>query len=90
MTMRYTHIGMDDQARALRRLPLVKLPVEGAGKPQAETPPTTNGQQCSASASGVATCQTEASGDTGESSPQNDASPVSDRACVIFHRLTAN
>ena len=84
MTMRYTHIGMEDQARAIRRLPLVKLPVEDAGQKEAQAPPAAESCQCSASASAVSACQNEAHGDTGATLPLNDASPVSDRACRGF------
>ncbi len=84
MTMRYTHIGIDDQARAIRRLPLAKLPVEDAGKKDPSDRSPANGQQCSASASGVSACQSEAHGDAGGTSPPNDASPVDDRACRGF------
>lgn len=84
MTMRYTHIGMEDQARAIRRLPVVKLPAEDAGQKEAQAPPAARRQQCSASASGVSDCQNEAPGDTGASHAINDASPVDDRACRGF------
>lgn len=80
MTMRYTHIGMADQARAIRRLPAVRLPVKDAGNGKSSEVPLPDGCQRSASASGVSTCQSRASGDTGASLPRNDASPVSDRA----------
>lgn len=94
MTMRYTHIGIGDQARALSNLPSVTAPSatgNGSG-PRADatasSPPLMatdgSGAQRFSSVSGDADCHSGASGDTGESSPRNDATPVADRGCLDF------
>jgi len=76
MTMRYTHIGLDDQARAVRHLPKAAVPSPastsssktsepdpaGSAAPS-ETQP--NGWERPGSASGVSPCQNDAPGGTG-------------------------
>src|SRR5690606_31147343 len=94
MTMRYTHIGINDQARALSNLPSVTAPPATDNRSgaragaAASSPPLTategSGAQHFSSASGGLDCQSGASGDTGESSPKNDATPVADRGCLDF------
>ncbi len=82
MTMRYTHIGMDDQAKAVRQLPWhapVASPEEQAN-PGEQHPPDDDGWECSGSASGVTGCHNGSSNGTLEELVPNDASPVGDRA----------
>lgn len=83
MTMRYTHIGMADQADALR-----KLPWGGGDSPsrtnvtRIDTPKQSDKSwERIGSEPGVSACHNGASGDTGESPPPNDATPVGDRGC---------
>lgn len=83
MTMRYTHIGMDDQAKAINHLP----GLSPAALPQA--PKTRSGSarakekswERPGSVSGGAACHNGTLGDTGAMSTPNDASPVGGRAC---------
>jgi integrase/recombinase XerD len=89
MTMRYTHIGMEDQAKAVRHLPW-KPPVSGS-EPSKIPPPLTPGEtpgekswECSGSESGVSACQDGALGDTIFDLPPNDETPVNDRGCRDF------
>ena len=79
MTMKYTHIGLDDQARALSKLKgVTAMPseVEDSVDPQ-----NVASEKCprSGHATGVSPCQNVAFGDTGESSPLNDETPGTDR-----------
>lgn len=71
MTMKYTHIGLQDQARALTKLKGI------------ETLPaiTDASAECPRSGHGIvdATCHNVATGDNGKSSPPNDETPVDDR-----------
>lgn len=57
MTMRYTHIGMEDQSIAIRRLPLVQLPTQDAGEQTGDVSVGPKTLQCSASASVDSTWQ---------------------------------
>ncbi len=75
MTMRYTHIGLDDQARAVRHLPSAgnaaappsEPPAGGkpAGSEAPKSAPQEIGWERSGSTSGVSACQNDAPGDTG-------------------------
>lgn len=90
MTMRYTHIGLDDQARAVQHLPPASVPSavpksgfkrepDAAGS-AAPSKPQSDSWERPGSASGVSACQNSALGDTegpGKLSSQSVAiSPV--------------
>ena len=86
MTMKYTHIGISDQARALGQLPWTDRPE--LLDPE-KTEPTRNvtpnedekSWERSGSEPGVSDCHIGARGDIGESLPSNDTTPVGDRGC---------
>lgn len=78
MTMRYTHIGITDQARALEQLPWSGPQAAGSSEP-AEPSSRTSAQHSGSESDGCG-CHNGATGDTACDLPQNDASPVSDRA----------
>jgi integrase len=83
MTMRYTHIGINDQAKALRQLPWnpsEKSP-NSDSDPAAAKAESSNPQKRSGSESGVAACQSGASGDTVCDPTRNDATRVGDTGC---------
>jgi hypothetical protein len=86
MTMRYTHIGIADQASALRKLPWNKVepaPETGASRDSTH-------KQCDrtweriGSEPGVSPSHSGATGDTGEGLPRNNATPVGDRGCRVI------
>lgn len=89
MTMRYTHIGMEDQAKAVRHLPW-HAPVgspEAAHSQAGQPADEENEEKCwerSGSGSGVFDCHNGASGDSACELPVNDETPVSDRGCRDF------
>ena len=62
MTMRYTHIGIDDQARALKQLPWSGPQAAGFSEPR--QPSSSNGAQHSGSESDGGPCHSAASGDS--------------------------
>ncbi len=77
MTMRYTHIGLKDQAKALTKL-------KGLAAEQSKVltdPQSEPAKKCprSGHAPGDSGCQNVATGGTGESSTPNDETPASDR-----------
>ena len=79
MTMRYAHIGMEDQAKAIQRLPW-----EGPKNPQPRSTRSGSareGWECSGSESGGAACHNTSLGDNKESSSSNDATRVADTGC---------
>jgi len=86
MTMHYTHIGMADQAKALRQLPW-----DGAQRDRApedsKNKPNDQPLQRIGSVSGGLACHSGSLGDTGEGQPLNDATPVADRGC---HKKTSS
>ncbi len=90
MTMRYTHIGINDQAKALKHLrwkPAETSAAEVAGEPSptpAAAQKNENGAQHISSESGVSACQSGASGDTAYDQARSDATPVGDRGCRVF------
>ncbi|HMB08612.1 MAG TPA: hypothetical protein VKP69_33385, partial [Isosphaeraceae bacterium] len=73
MTMRYTHIGIEDQAKALGQLPWT--PPAAPGGSRGEAGPSADGLQRNGSVPGVPACHNGASGDTGEAQPGNDDNP---------------
>jgi len=83
MTMRYTHIGMEDQARAVGQLPWnpTVQSQENAPPEDGQEEDQPDGWERSGSASGVSGCHNGALGDTTCDPSPNDTSPVSDRAC---------
>ncbi len=86
MTMRYTHIGMKDQAKAVSQLAWhasADLPADGAGQESDEE----NEEECwerFGSASGVTRCHNGARSDSTCELHINDATPVIDRGCRHF------
>jgi hypothetical protein len=89
MTMRYTHIGMEDQAKAIRNLPWhAPVPsLDSAGNPPPLPPESAdaeNGWEHSGSESGVTVCQDGALGDTAYDLAENDATPAHDSGCRRF------
>lgn len=89
MTMKYTHIGMADQAKALGQLPWNDLPEAtksaGTEAPRPDAPNVSaEGWERSGSEPDVSGRHNGARGDTGESSPSNDATPAGGRGCRAF------
>ena len=82
MTMRYTHIGMEDQAKAIKQLPWESPKTSG-------THSTRSGSEwdsCEHSGSepGVSGCHNTSPSDTRKSSPVNDTTRVGDTGCREF------
>ncbi len=86
MTMRYTHIGMADQAQAIRLLPF-------NGKPKTAETCATRSRTPKAgdkswerigSESGVPVCHNGTASDTAHDVARSDATPVGDRGCRVF------
>jgi hypothetical protein len=84
MTKRYAHIGMEDQAKAIKKLPCEVLrnpppqPSRSGGAPDSA--------QHSGSESGGSACHNTSFGDSGKSSSLNDATRVTDTGC---HRISS-
>src|SRR5262245_56003181 len=83
MTMRYTHIGLADQAQAIRLLPFNGQRKDGRAKRSrieatnsSDKTWERNGSEPDGSA-----CHTGTSGDLGEASLGNDATPAGGRGC---------
>jgi len=82
MTMRYTHIGMDDQAKALAKLQGLGGGDDGRGL-ASPAQGGDNGEPEKCPRSGHApvdsACQNVATGGKGKASPRNDETPAGDR-----------
>ncbi len=80
-TMRYTHIGIEDQARALKQLP---WPGNGKQSKSENTEGSGNGWECSGSDSAVSSSRTESKNGSDTipaDETESDASPKRVRSC---------
>ena len=79
MTMKYTHISLGDQAKALTKLKGVS--VEQSQDGDSSNPLTQSSEQCPrpGHAPVDSACQNVATGGNGKSLPLNDETPVGDR-----------
>ena len=77
--MKYTHIGLGDQAKALSKLKGVS--VEQSQDGDSGNPLTRSSEKCPrpGHAQVDSACQTVATGGNGKSLPQNDETPAGDR-----------
>jgi site-specific recombinase XerD len=75
MTMKYTHIGIHDQAAAIKQLPWQSSPPEKA--PESIATP----RECSGSDSSGVDCHNGSLDDPKEGVPRNDATLVGDEGC---------
>ncbi len=82
MTMRYTHIGMEDQAKAIKQLPWQSPKTSGTESTRSGS--DWDSAQHSGSELGGAACHNGSRGGTGESWPSNDATRAGGTGCREF------
>ncbi len=82
MTMRYTHIGMEDRAKAIKQLPWQSP--KNPGTESTRSGSDWDSAQHSGSERGVSGCHNASLGDTAKSSPSNDATRAGGTGCHEF------
>lgn len=88
MTMRYTHIGIEDQARALRQLPWDRGQEGEGNRPHGteQASESQSGWECSGSDSADSPCHNKAAGDSeakNEDTTKSDVTEMRDRGCRV-------